>query len=129
LLKKNYDNFSPRIHGKWQISHFQNFEQNNFPLIDLDQKISEEINYHSRNFEKKEKFSFEGRKKNSGIDLGFRRNVILSLGGGTPVYYNNMEMINQFSKSIFLRASVTLTERSCFRRTRPLIARLDDKTS
>ena len=31
---------------------------------------------------------------------------ILSLGGGTPAYYNNMELINQNSESIFLMTSV-----------------------
>jgi hypothetical protein len=45
LFKKIHDNFTCRIHGKWQISHFQNIKRKiNFKLIDLDKEISEEIN-------------------------------------------------------------------------------------
>ena len=60
--------------------------------------------------------------------LNEEKDIILSLGGGTPVYYNNMDLINEKSKSIFLRASVkTLTERVLLQKnTRPLIAKLND---
>lgn len=61
--------------------------------------------------------------------LASEKNVILSLGGGTPVYYNNMEIINHNSKSVFLRASVaTLAERlSKQKEKRPLIANIADE--
>ena len=56
-------------------------------------------------------------------------NAILSLGGGTPAYYDNMERIRQKSRSIYLRIPVRdLTER--LRRVksqRPLIAELKDE--
>ena len=54
---------------------------------------------------------------------------ILSLGGGTPAYYNNMELINQNSESIFLRTSVkNLTERLLKQKhKRPLIANISDQ--
>lgn len=60
--------------------------------------------------------------------LNEEKDIILSLGGGTPVYYNNMDLINEKSKSIFLRASAkTLTERVLLQKnTRPLIAKLND---
>jgi Shikimate kinase len=54
---------------------------------------------------------------------------ILSLGGGTPAYYNNMELINQNSESIFLRTSIkNLTERLLKQKhKRPLIANISDQ--
>nr|MBP7499865.1 shikimate kinase [Chryseobacterium sp.] len=60
--------------------------------------------------------------------LNSEENLILSLGGGTPVYYNNMNIINEKSKSIFLRASVnTLTNRVLLQKnSRPLISKLED---
>lgn len=102
----------------------------NFPLIDLDQKISEEHQLSIPEiFQNKGEIFFRKEEKRilESI-LNERSNVILSLGGGTPVYYNNMDLINQFSKSIFLRASVkTLTERVMLQKnSRPLIARLED---
>lgn len=35
--------------------------------------------------------------------LNSKKNIILAVGGGTPVYYNNMEIINNESTSIYLR--------------------------
>ena len=102
-----------------------------FPLIDLDQKISEEHQLSvAEIFEKKGEIYFRKEEKrildnilHSGDDL------ILSLGGGTPVYYNNMDIINEKSKSIFLRASVnTLTQRLLLNKaSRPLIAKFADE--
>ncbi|WP_333852317.1 shikimate kinase [Epilithonimonas sp.] len=115
--------------GKSHIS--KNLSQKiNFTLIDLDQKISEE---HQQTipeiFQNKGEIFF--RKEEKRIlekILNSEDNIILSLGGGTPVYYNNMEIINEKSKSIFLRGSVkTLTERILLQKhTRPLIAKLED---
>lgn len=102
----------------------------NFKLIDLDQKISDEHQLTIPEiFEKKGEIYFRKEEKRILEELlNFNENLILSLGGGTPVYYNNMEVINEKSKSIFLRASVnTLTNRVLLQKnTRPLIAKLED---
>lgn len=102
----------------------------NFKLIDLDQQISDE---HQQTipeiFEKKGEIYFRKEEKRILEELlNSNENLILSLGGGTPVYYDNMNIINQKSKSIFLRASVnTLTNRVLLQKsTRPLIAKLED---
>lgn len=115
--------------GKSHIS--KNLSQKiNFELIDLDQKISE---HHQQTipeiFQNKGEIFFRKEEKRILEEiLDSKDNIILSLGGGTPVYYNNMEIINEKSKSIFLRASVkTLTERVLLQKhTRPLIAKLED---
>ncbi|UQB68592.1 shikimate kinase [Epilithonimonas zeae] len=115
--------------GKSHIS--KNLSQKiNFTLIDLDQKISEE---HQQTipeiFQNKGEIFFRKEEKRILEEiLNSEDNIILSLGGGTPVYYNNMEIINEKSKSIFLRGSVkTLTERVLLQKhTRPLISKLED---
>jgi len=115
--------------GKSHIS--KNLSQKiNFTLIDLDQKISE---HHQQTipeiFQNRGEIFFRKEEKRVLEEiLNSRENIILSLGGGTPVYYNNMEIINEKSKSVFLRGSVkTLTERVLLQKhTRPLISKLED---
>lgn len=116
--------------GKSHISKLLS-QKINFKLIDLDQQI---ILKHQKKIS--EIFAERGeiffRKEEKSIleeILKLEDNIVLSLGGGTPVYYNNMEIINQKSKSIFLQASVgTLTERLLRQKAkRPLIARLSDE--
>ncbi|PQJ81675.1 shikimate kinase [Polaribacter glomeratus] len=58
-----------------------------------------------------------------------KENFILSVGGGTPCYANNIEEINNNDTiSIYLQASIpTLVKRLIKKKTkRPLIASLDD---
>ena len=116
--------------GKSHISKLLS-QKINFKLIDLDQQI---ILKHQKKIS--EIFAERGeiffRKEEKSIleeILKLDDNIVLSLGGGTPVYYNNMELINQKSKSIFLQASVgTLAERLLRQKAkRPLIARLSDE--
>lgn len=116
--------------GKSHISKLLS-QKINFKLIDLDQQI---ILKHQKKIS--EIFAERGeiffRKEEKSIleeILKLDDNIVLSLGGGTPVYYNNMELINQKSKSVFLQASVgTLTERLLRQKAkRPLIARLSDE--
>ena len=116
--------------GKSHISKLLS-QKINFKLIDLDQQI---ILKHQKKIS--EIFAELGeiffRKEEKSIleeILKLDDNMVLSLGGGTPVYYNNMELINQKSKSVFLQASVgTLAERLLRQKAkRPLIARLSDE--
>lgn len=115
--------------GKSHIS--KNLSQKiNFKLIDLDQKISEE---HQQSipeiFEKRGEIYFRKEEKRILEELlNSEEDLVLSLGGGTPVYYENMNIINERSKSFFLRASIgTLTNRVLLQKhSRPLIAKLED---
>ena len=58
-----------------------------------------------------------------------QENIILSLGGGTPCFYNNMEEINAKSQSIYLQTSIkTLAERLAPEKDkRPIIAHLNEE--
>jgi len=69
----------------------------NFPLIDLDQRISEEhLLSIPEIFQKKGEIFFRKEEKRIlETILNEEKDIILSLGGGTPVYYNNMDLINE----------------------------------
>lgn len=102
----------------------------NFKLIDLDKEISASLNAKiTEIFEKKGEIFFR-RKEREVLEqiLATEKNAILSLGGGTPAYYNNMEVINDRSESIFLKANIkTLTERLIpNKQKRPLISKIED---
>ncbi|ANW95310.1 shikimate kinase [Wenyingzhuangia fucanilytica] len=61
--------------------------------------------------------------------LDSNEEFILSLGGGTPCFGNNMEIINQKSTSVYLSANIpTLVIRLLPEKAkRPLIARIEDE--
>ncbi|KQT25852.1 shikimate kinase [Chryseobacterium sp. Leaf405] len=116
--------------GKSHISKILS-DKLNFKLIDLDKDISRRNKLTIPEiFEKKGEIYFRKLEREALEEiLASEENVILSLGGGTPVYYNNMEIINHNSKSVFLKASVgTLAERlSKQKEKRPLIANIDEE--
>ncbi len=100
-------------------------------LIDLDKEIFLKNKMSIPEiFEKRGEIYF--RKEERALleeILNTEKNCILSLGGGTPAYYNNMELITQKSESVYLRTSVrTLTERLLKQKQkRPLIAKIPDE--
>lgn len=117
---------SGKSHVSKNLSH-----KLNFPLIDLDHQISQELQLSIPEiFEKKGELYFRKQEKRILEDiLDSENNLILSLGGGTPVYYNNMAIINERSKSFFLRASInTLAQRLILNKpSRPIIAKFNDE--
>jgi len=116
--------------GKSHISKILS-DKINFKLIDLDKEISRRNKLTIPEiFEKKGEIHFRKLEREALEEiLASEENVVLSLGGGTPVYYNNIEIINSHSKSVFLRASVgTLVERlSKQKEKRPLIANISEE--
>ena len=100
-------------------------------LIDLDKEISKKNKMTiAEMFQKKGEIFFR-RQERALLEqiIATEDSCILSLGGGTPAYYNNMELINQNSESIFLRTSIkNLTERLLKQKhKRPLIANISDQ--
>lgn len=116
--------------GKTHISKILS-EKLNFKFIDLDKEIFQRSKLTIPEiFEKKGELYFRKLERETLEEiLATEKDIVLSLGGGTPVYYNNMEIINNNSKSIFLKASInTLSERlSKQKEKRPLIARISDE--
>lgn len=116
--------------GKSHISKLL-AEKIEFKNFDLDKEISRKKNMSIPEiFEKKGEIFFRKLEKETLEELlATENNCIIGLGGGTPVYYNNMEIINHNSITIYLRATIkTLFERlSKQKEKRPLIAKISDE--
>lgn len=103
----------------------------NFEFIDLDKQITlKNKRSVTEIFQMSGEIFFRKQERELLEEyLASKNDVVLSLGGGTPAYYNNMEVINQNSFSFFLRGSVnTLSQRLLKQKTtRPLIAKINDE--
>lgn len=116
--------------GKSHISKVLSKNMNH-KLIDLDKVIILRNNMSiAEIFEKRGEIYF--RKQERAIleeILNSETDCILSLGGGTPAYYDNISLINDKSLSVYLRTSVkTLTERLLKQKQkRPLISKIPDE--
>jgi len=102
----------------------------NAPLIDLDDYIvaQEEMSIASI-FEIKGEIYFRLQESKYLKQLLDRKDdLVLALGGGTPCYSNNMELIKNTSESFYLKASIqTLCRRLIKEKEqRPLIASFND---
>ena len=102
-----------------------------YKFIDLDKEISLKLGKNIPEiFLEKGEIYFR-KKENEILNeiLLEKENCILSVGGGTPVFYDNMDRINEKFTSVLLRTSVkTLSERlSKNKLKRPLIARISDE--
>lgn len=103
-------------------------KENQLCFIDLDDFIEEKEQLSiSEIFEQKGEIYFrkkEGEYLNELLNLN--ENCIISLGGGTPCYGNNMEEISKKSKSFYLNASINTIFNRLKNETsqRPLVASL-----
>lgn len=104
-------------------------------FIDLDEVIEEKENAKiSEVFEKKGEIYFRKLEREVLVELlDLDKSAVVSLGGGTPCYGDNMELIKNTGevKSIYLKWQVgTLTDRLFMEKDhRPVISHLDDKES
>lgn len=101
-----------------------------YEYLDLDEYIKEKEDQSILDlFKSKGEIHFRRLESNYLNEILNKENSIVSLGGGTPCYGNNMEAINSSECiSIYLRASVkTLTNRIYpERQQRPLVAHLEE---
>ena len=102
------------------------------PFIDLDKSIEESENLTiSEIFEKHGEIYFRKREHEIFVELlNSPGNTIIGLGGGTPCYANNHELLQEEKVvSIYLKASIeTLFDRLVFNKSkRPLIAQKSDE--
>jgi shikimate kinase len=106
-------------------------EKTSLPFLDLDQYIEETTNMSIKElFEKRGEVHFRKLEHEAFVTLlEQEQTIILGLGGGTPCYANNHQLLQRPDViSIYLKASVaTLFERlSRNKSKRPLIANLND---
>ena len=98
-----------------------------YEFIDLDQFIEQKYEMSvSAIFEKFGEIGFRKREREALHEVLHNTNIVLSVGGGTPVYYDNIDVINQYSESVFLRVQLPqLVKRLEHKKhTRPIIAHL-----
>ena len=106
-------------------------EKLQIPFYDLDQEIEKETQISiAKLFQTRGEIYFR-KKENETLKsfLDKKENFILSLGGGTPCYYNNHELLLQEGVfSIYLKASVdTLVSRLINEKEqRPLLYNQDE---
>jgi len=99
----------------------------NIPFVDLDQYIEEKLNLSvSAIFEQRGEIYFRKVEYESFLGLlSSPDSLIIGLGGGTPCYANNHELLKQEGVlSVYLKASITtLFKRLSLNKSkRPLIA-------
>ena len=103
----------------------------NVEALDLDDYISEKEGDSINGIFKNKGEIYFRLKENKYLNelLSSDKSFILALGGGTPCYANNMELIKKYTNSIYLRGNVnTLFNRLQKETTnRPLIADLNDE--
>ena len=102
------------------------------PFVDLDKKIEEKLNLTINTiFEKYGEIYFRKLEHEVFVELlNSPEQIIIGLGGGTPCYANNHELLKgENVQSIYLKASIeTLFNRlSANKSKRPLIANKNDE--
>jgi len=96
-------------------------------FLDLDEEFEER--YHIRIYDFFEKYGEENFRKIERellLETARLENFIISTGGGTPCFYNNMDFIKENGISVYLRmTSGELADRlKSVRKKRPLIKNL-----
>lgn len=106
-------------------------EKLNQKFIDLDVYIEQENNETIQEiFSRNGEIKFRKLERDAMVKtLNIEEDFVIALGGGTPAYYNNTELINERTFSVYLRLSIKeIIERlKNEKNRRPLIAHLDDE--
>lgn len=100
-------------------------ENNGFKNVDLDEYIEEKVGQEIHQiFKEKGELYFRQLERESLQEvLAMEGDWVISLGGGTPCYYDNIDLINRSSVSVYLQVSIKELVRriSQFKSTRPLV--------
>jgi len=104
----------------------------NIPYVDLDKNIEERTNLSINEiFEQRGEIYFRKLEHEIFVELvNSTENMIIGLGGGTPCYANNHELLKGMDVfSIYLKASIeTLFDRLVYNKSeRPLLANKTDE--
>lgn len=79
-------------------------------------------------FEEVGEDGFRQIERKALIEVAAYENVVISLGGGTPCFFDNMDVVNKAGKSVYLRPSeeVLLQRLIKGKSKRPLLAQKSD---
>lgn len=109
--------------GKW-LAQVMNLE-----FIDLDNFIeSRQHKTIKEIFAEMGEDGFRQLERRSLEEVSQYENVIISLGGGTPCFFDNMEVVNQMGTSVYLKPSEEVLLRRLIKgkHKRPLLADKSD---
>ncbi|WP_178988236.1 shikimate kinase [Winogradskyella schleiferi] len=105
-----------------------------YGFLDLDDYISDKENASIPEIFKKKGEIYFRKKETEYLSevISTSENLVLALGGGTPCYGNNMDLINDKANliSIYLKLSIPLLAKRLFqeRANRPLISHINSET-
>jgi len=102
----------------------------NYSFIDLDKYIEESNGFTINElFEIKGEKEFRNNEFNALKKIAGTPNAVIACGGGTPCYYNNMELMNSTGITIYIKMSAKmLADRLKNSKTeRPLVANKNDE--
>lgn len=98
-------------------------------FIDLDQHIEKKQGQSiSDIFSTRGEAAFRQMEHEAVLEMTRLSRVIVSTGGGTPCFHNNMELMNQSGLTIYLKLDATILKDRLMpaRKSRPLIADKSD---
>lgn len=101
-----------------------------FDFLDLDKYIEKkEAKSIQQIFEKQGELVFRKKEKIALLEVCKKNNIVIATGGGTPCFFENMEIIKAKGKSIYLKIEEEeLKERLVNQQTqRPLISNKSDE--
>lgn len=101
-----------------------------FDFLDLDKYIEKkEAKSIQQIFEKQGELFFRKKEKIALLEVCKKNNIVIATGGGTPCFFENMQIIKAKGKSIYLKMEEEeLKERLVNQQTqRPLISNKSDE--
>ncbi len=102
----------------------------NYRFIDIDHEIKEKFKLSvAEIFEKYGEEKFRHSENELIVNLNKDENIVVSTGGGLPCFFNNMELMNRFGMTIYLKTTIkTLVNRlKGSQNSRPMIQGLTNE--
>ena len=102
----------------------------NVPFIDLDWYIEERFHKSIRElFTERGEASFRELERNMLHEVGEFEDVVVSTGGGTPCFFDNMDYMNACGDTVFLQVEpeVLFHRLKVAKQQRPLLANKSDE--
>lgn len=99
-------------------------------FIDLDQYIEEKYETTISNiFKGRGEDCFRQIERDCLRELAEKKDILVACGGGTPCFFDNMELMNNSGTTVWLDASIDVLQSrlAVARSQRPLIANLNDE--
>ena len=91
--------------GKTTVGHALS-KATGMPFYDLDWYIESRMHHSVKQiFDEKGEEGFRKIEHNMIHELAEFENVIISCGGGTPCFYDNMDYLNQQGETVYLKAT------------------------